>query len=410
MKKYLNIALVLAAIGLMVSCLLLIQHYNLNSGLTSFFCGEGSDNHCRVLSLSAYSTLFNIPVAAYGIFFFSFIIISLLISDIAGGDYYSIFLAVLLPVSAVSFVISIVLFIIILVLQIFCQLCIATHVANALLFITLIFYYINLKAKKNIKYTELIKKILRLGNTSHDARAAFASFIILQVLLMLSIFLTVGFFESKASGFRNTDNRIYEYLQDYYSTKPEIINLEPSKLITGNPDAELTITVFTDFLCFYCYKFHTVEEYLLSRFNNKIKFAYYNYPLDTNCNKSIKRTVYGNSCLASRAMFAASELGIFVPYMRKHFSLYKKIKSGYSQDIAVDVLVKAGYGSEKDKFIRLLNSGDVSNELIRDIGLSGINKVRATPTIFIANRRISGTRPEEVLEKIIIDEFKKKDK
>ena len=200
-----------------------------------------------------------------------------------------------------------------------------------------------------------------------------------------------------------------KYLEKYERTKPEDLKLHNTDLVAGNQEAKLTITIFNDFLCSYCYKLFKLEEHLLTKFKNKINFKYYNYPLDKQCNFNVRGSVYKNSCIASKAMLASSQLGIFEEYIKEHFKNYKKLKSEYSLEKALIILSNTGNDSMRNKFIQLIDSESISTMLQRDIKSAIKNKINATPTIFLANKRIRGIIPVEVFEIIIARELQKQE-
>ncbi len=409
MKKYINILILLAIAGTVISCLLLVQHYLPGSEISSMTCGSGADNSCKALSLSGYSTIFNIPIASFGLMFYLFLLFTLAIALYAKEDYYDITTAILLPISVLAIIADIILFIILIVIQTFCTLCITTYIINILILIALYFLYKVIKENKGTGILEIIKGYASKLKTDSHVRAAVSSYLLFVLMLCFSTLSASYVLESKTKITRLSQTKINKYLYDFKNARPEYVETFQSKLVVGNPNAKLTITVFTDFLCSYCYKLYVIEDYLLKRYKDKIKFIYYNYPLDMSCNKNIKRTIYKNSCVASKAMFAASKLGIFEKYMKIHFSFYKHIKRNYTFNKAQDIFKKSG-GQRIPEFKRLFNSNEIETMLKNDLELSKKNKVTATPTLFIAGKRISGIRPNEVFITIIDSELAKIEK
>ena len=46
---------------------------------------------------------------------------------------------------------------------------------------------------------------------------------------------------------------------NFYQTPAQKIDFPDSGIILGNPEAEVTLYVFTDFLCSACYEFYRIE-------------------------------------------------------------------------------------------------------------------------------------------------------
>ena len=409
MKKYIIPVIVLTVVGTLISIALMYQHYNINSELVNFFCGDSINNSCRALSLSEYSAFFNVPVSVYGLLFYSFVLIITIIFLYTGEEYRFIYAVIVFPLSSISVIISVIFICIMFIIGSFCSLCLAVHLINAVLLFILILFLKKIGKEGEFKISVLIQKFRNTLNSVSHARAGMAAFTVFVVFFVFSIFSIAKINELRTTE-KITSDKIIKFINKYEAANPEKLNLHNSPLIAGNRDAEITITVFSDFLCSYCYKLYNIEEYLLKRFKNKIKFEYYNFPLDTQCNGNIRRSVYDNSCIASKAMFASAELGIFEEYMKEHFNNYKEVKSEYGMEKAMMILKNIGRDSMKEKFKSLINSENISVMLKKDIQAAKNIEIRATPTIFIANKRIGGVRPVEVFEHIISKELQKLEK
>lgn len=408
MKKYLFISLLLAIAGAVFSGILTHQHFYDTSEVAAFFCGESFNNPCKALSMTEYSTLFGVPVAVYGMLFYSFIVITLLIADYAKGAYYRTAVAVILPLAGLALIGDIILFIIIIAIEIYCPLCITTYVINMALFIAITFWYREIKKNDDTGLMDIYRAIVSSLRSVPDRKAAFSSFLLFSLFFTFSFILTSQIMETKTADQRRSYQHIKKYLNEYYNTAPENITLPDSKIVVGNKDAVLNITVYTDFLCSFCYKLYVVEEYLQAKFGDKIRFEYYSYPLDQECNPNVSRTVYKHSCESSKAMYAAAEAGLAAEYMRLHFHNYKKIKAAYNKDIAVRLFNQLGTKADTGRFIKAYDSKTVSDIIARDIETAKSAGIRSTPTMFIGNRRITGARPKEVLEVIIRDALSRK--
>ncbi|MBN2039702.1 MAG: thioredoxin domain-containing protein [Spirochaetes bacterium] len=406
MKKYIVPAMILSIIGGFLSVLLLTQHYNVNSGIVTFLCGDSVNNFCKELSSSGYSTLFGYPVAVYGFLFYFFILINSIFLFYAGEDYRYAYLFIALPLASAALIASVIFIIIMIKVQMFCSMCLLAHLINLLLLIVMLFYFRKIKSSEGFNVSSLLDKYTDIIKTSSHARAALSIFIAFIIFFIFSVFSVSKVIDSGASRKASFKTLAY-YLTRYNKAEPEKLNLHNSTLVSGEEEAELKIIVFTDFLCSYCYKFHVIEKGLIKKFKDSIRFEYYNFPLDTQCNKNVTRSVYPNSCIASKAMFAAAKLGFFHEYINEHFNNYKELKKNYSLEKAAGLLNNIGRDSLKGKFISLVNSREISVMLQKDINAAKKNSINATPSIFIAGKRVGGVVPVQVFEAIISKELRK---
>ena len=108
-------------------------------------------------------------------------------------------------------------------------------------------------------------------------------------------------------------------------------------------------------------------------------------------------------CAASRAMIAASRMGIFREYFLAHFGSFERIKRAFSPDVAI--AAAAGL-ADAEEFTETMNSRETEESLARDLELARRLGIRATPTIIIGGRRLEGVPPAEILFGIIDREFR----
>lgn len=406
MKKYIIPVILLSIIGGFFSVVLLIQHYNINSGFVAVFCGDSVNSLCREAASSGYSTFLNFPVPVYGLLYYFFILIVTIFFLYAGKDYQYTYSFIILPPAIAAVIVSIIFIFIMITTSLFCSLCLITHITNILLLTFILLFFKKIMKDEGFYISGLLDKYTNILNSVSHARVGLAVFIAFIIFFVFSVFSISKIVELRSAG-KATYKTIKHYMARYERAKPEKLKLHDSMLVAGNEKADLTITVFSDFLCSYCYKFYRIEEYLLKKFKGRINFVYYNYPLDKQCNANVGRSLYANSCIASKAMFSAFRLGFLEEYMKEHFDNYKELKSDYSLEKALIILRDIGKDSVKEKFVSLINSKETSSMLQKDIKAAKSNKINATPTIFIANKRIGGVVPIQVFVQVISKELQK---
>ena len=405
MKKYIYALIALSIAGAAVSGILFFQHYYPDSPLPVISCGDALENPCLALGQSRYSVLFGLPLAAYGLLFYLFTLFTVLIADYAEGELYGYAAAILLPLSALSLAADLALEIILIVISTFCPLCFATYIINILMFAAL---FMLCRMEKRWSISDIagnLRGMVSVGAGDHFKKAFISAFMLFAVLLAFAVFSASFNLRLKTEDMHASDAEVSSFIKDFYTYTVEKPDLPDSKMIIGNPDAPVTVTVFTDFLCSHCYELFRMEKFLLSKYRGRIKFVYYIYPLDKECNTGVSRTVYKNSCLASRAMIAASDRGLFREYLMAHFSAYEKYSRGYDKTDMMEnyrlAAGKAGQAPDEAGFSALIDSETVSDRLFGSIAAGEKLKIRGTPAIFIAGRRLGGLVPREILEGII---------
>lgn len=408
MKKYVYAILILSIAGAALSAMLLLQHYYPDSGPGSLFCGDGLVNSCLTLGQSAYSTLFGVPLAAFGLFWHLTAVFVLLIADYAHGRYYAYSLAVLLPLACAAVAADIFLGAILVATGLFCALCIATYGVNLAVVSLLLLWHRRDRETGVTGLADTYRELFSDREASPDRKAFYAAFILFMFLLAFALFSTSHIMRLKTEGKKMPPEKIESILQEFYRTPAQEIAFPESGIVLGDAGAPVTVTAFTDFLCSACHEFYRMEKFLLSKYHGRIRIAYFNYPLDGACNPDVKRTLYPNACMASRAIIAASRAGILDRYIVSHFADYPRIHAGYDREAALDAFRNSGGGKgglDEKGFIAMMDSSETADLLGRDIALAKELGVRATPTLFIGGRKMEGVPPLELLDRMVAREL-----
>ncbi|HSV98066.1 MAG TPA: DsbA family protein [Spirochaetota bacterium] len=400
MKKYTLLLIALSLAGAVISGVMVAGHYNPGIQERLIACGDALDNPCRALGLSGYAEILGAPIALFGLFYYLFMLFTLLAADYAGGRYYGDAICVLLPLALLSLAANMVLAALLVRLDLFCTLCVSTYAVNLLSAVALYLLWRETDRGEKQGMRESYRKLFRMPSTN-DGRAVFSIYLLFTFFLFIAVFSAGGLIKSKAPGTRIPRSEIAEHVNAFYSTVPETAELPESALTLG--EGGLTISVFTDFLCGACYQFYEVEKDLFARYRGRIRVAYYHYPLDRSCNPNVRSSRYPGSCAASRAMIAASQMGIFREYFLAHFGNFERVKRGFSPDAAT--ATAAGL-ADSDEFTGTMNSRKTDELLARDLELARRLGIHATPTIIIGGRRLEGVPPAEILFGIIDREFR----
>ncbi len=409
MKKYVYSVLGLSLAGAAISGILLIQHYFPEADLGIFSCTLDADNPCAAVSMPEYSTLLGLPIASYGILSYLIYAFTVLLADYAEGKYFGRAIAILFPLTVISLMVDLVLILILIIINKFCFLCFITYIINSFLVITMILWYREYVLANDLNPSSIYTDFMDAGD-QHDIKAAFSSYMLFIFFISFAVFSTTHILKNRAGISYIKQSALQSFINEYASTSAEKIVFPETDMVIGDKNAVLTIRIFSDFLCSACYGLYKTENYLLTRFRGRIKFAFYNFPLDMKCNSNMDNTVYRNSCLAAASMVAAAEKGIFTAYHRLHFNHYLNYRKGYTSENALENLDilnsgKKGSNIKSGDFQQAMKSSKTAAIIKNHTRLAKDVKIKATPTLFINGKRLVGVPPRELLEAAILHEL-----
>ena len=408
MKRYIQAAVLLSLFGAFVSGILLYQHFAPDTDFGIISCGTGIVNPCVTLNQSGFSVMLGIPVAALGLVLYLIIAVTGLVVMAAGEKYHRHCFAALLPISAASILADVILGSILIYLRVACRFCITTYIVNILLAINIFIWYVQLKEETTLPglYRALFAFI-----RSKEERKGLLWYALMLLFMISSVLAGSAYLGARARDAMPGEERIKKFAEFFYSIPQENLLLPESPLFCGEPNAPVRIIAFTDFLCSACFRLYEADQKLLSRFPGRIRIDYYAFPLDAVCNGHSPRTVYPNSCVASRAFLAASKNGIFRDLLEYHYGHYRenhaRLASGDALAAVKNYFSEQGAAAEGIKFFESVRSDPVNRMLKRDVDLGGTLAIRSVPTLFINGRRLEGVPDYGLLEWIIDRELEK---
>src|SRR5260370_2701256 len=396
MNKFLSPVSCLAALGSLLSGLLVFLHYYPDLGET-YLCNGTFLGNCNPVHESSYSALFGFPIAAYGLFFYLVIWWTMLVADYAQGSYGLVGFTLLFPLIVLALFVDLVLVLLLIKLRQFCSLCFLTYAINLSLLVVFLFWLKWLVKRDEISSSS-VKALLWSQWRSPERKAASSLYLLFIAFLGFAVFSTTYILKIKTASTGISQAQIESMLQQFYSQKVESIDFPASNLIMGSPKAPVKIVAFTDFLCPPCQRLFDMDRKLRLKFKDDLSIAYYSYPLDSTCNPYVNVTSHPLSCVASKAVMASADLNVFVPYLNNFLEATNDSTNDFSRQTALKI--SDGLSQATDSPVRR-DLAATSNLLRRDIDLAEKLKIRATPTIFIDGRRVDGVPPQEVMQAII---------
>ena len=160
--------------------------------------------------------------------------------------------------------------------------------------------------------------------------------------------------------------------------------IPPKDIITGNPDAPVTLVEFGDYESEACAKANEIVKQLMEKYEDKLNFNFRHFPLTQ---------IYQRSMKAAEAAVAASQEGKFWPMHNMLFAQRRNL--GLT---SLKVHSKEAGVTNKKFLEELMNSTygwHVRNDLLEGLDMG----VRDVPTFFINGEAFSGKPTLENLSK-----------
>jgi protein-disulfide isomerase len=170
------------------------------------------------------------------------------------------------------------------------------------------------------------------------------------------------------------------------------VSFDDNDPVQGSKDAPITIIEFSDFQCPYCAKFYTQtlpqirDNYINT---GKVKFVYRDYPL----------SFHQYAKKAAEAADCAQEQGKFWEFHDMIYENQASLNNEKLKQYAIDL------GLNTNEFNTCLDSGKMSQEVMKDFQDGSSYGVTGTPAFFINGTKLVGAQPYEAFQRIIEQEL-----
>lgn len=292
LKWYFSIALILVISGIVVSAYLIFSHHRVYTDIDyKSFCAISKALNCDTVSQSKYALFFGVPVAAWGVFGYSFLLVLILfLFDVKNNRVKGF---TLLVFSATAFCVASLVFgyISSFLIHAYCLMCIVTYAINfALLYL---FWLIRRRFDKDDIIRSVKNDLYLLRNNIKVGFLTFTAFAFIAGSL-------VSFYPEywKYTIENDSENVMHGITEDGH---PWI----------GSEKPALTITEFTDYRCFQCRKMSIILRNLISKHPQKIRLIHRHFPMDSKFNPMVKEPMHQGSGMLSLIAIAAAELDLF---------------------------------------------------------------------------------------------------
>ena len=294
--------LLLVLIGIVTTIKLAIIYYeaNFNPYALPSFCSINEFIDCDGIAKTTESQFLGIPLAYWGLFLYSFILLLLFVDKLKNIKFLK-FLEVfknpldyIASLGVISFTISMMLLCISLFdIQKLCILCAATYTLNLIIGIVATDF-------KNGGFVKSFKQSFIDFFDAVKQKKYLISFIVVMLLASAGLAYTRITYK-----FAPQVKRAAEFSE---FVKAKHNKYKVSGNILGDEDAKVTMYVYSDYQCPMC-RAHNIMIHKLVKDLKGVKIVHKNLPLDMECNVYLTQPFHEGSCMEARYALAAEKQG-----------------------------------------------------------------------------------------------------
>lgn len=376
-RVYFFTILFIVLVGLFDSIYLAVSHYRVYTDIGyRSFCAISKAINCDTVSQSAFSIFLGIPVSVWGIIGYTFFLTVMIFAwRKYDGAYrlWAFLFIIALGFSAYSVILA---FISTYYIRSYCIMCLLSYAVN----LTLAYYTWLIRKRfnhENIKSGTLndVKLMLKYRHISG------------VIVLCFSIFIFIGM----------------NNFPKYWILEPPAKSVEITTGVTkegypwiGAENPELTITEFTDYLCFQCKKMHFYLRRMIAQNPTKLRVVHRHFPMDHEFNPVVVPEPFH---------VGAGKLAILANYALTKNRFWEMNDYLYNLDIskgAIDLKQIAEKLELKPaELSEALKKSVYYEKLAKDIADGIQYGVSATPSYVIDAKLHTGIIPPEILKKVI---------
>lgn len=363
-KKRIIIA-ILCIIGLILSIDLVYIYIKTSflSGAPKSFCSINSFIDCDGVAQTDKAFFLGVPLAIWGVILYLLFLFLNFVDKIREKINFPLLNVFKNPSSYIatiglfSFCISITLACISLFnIHKICILCFMTYFIN--------FFIALVAVKKDFFITDI-------KNTILDFIQGVREYTTLFLVVVLLTVLTLGFFSQ--SLVLAPIVKANKSIKEFSNLKTNIYAISGNTL--GNPEGDVSVYVYGDFMCPFCRVMNTMLHKLVLD-DEKVAVYHVNFPLDSACNPTVKVQVHPGACILSKYALAAQNQG---NYWGMVSGIYNKLPRNEKEIIQIGKNI----GLDTDKLYNDAHSKQIDEYLENQV-YRGINEhLMGTPTIII---------------------------
>jgi uncharacterized membrane protein len=367
-----TLLLAFAALGLGAASVSSYVHYQLLTDPSySSFCDVNGTVNCTQAYLSPYGSLFGEPVALFGVFFFTLVLLLAGVGGRPGSTVRDAIPAYIFAISTVGLA-----FILYLgwasyvQLKTFCMLCAVTYVSVIAIFIVS-------GGATSFPMTTLPRRMPR------DVRAFISSpvALVLALLFVAGAGTVIASFPGEQAAHpapppsKPLNDQQRADLAKWWDLQPRLDSPMPMD------GAKVLVVVFSDFQCPHCRAAHDAYKPLVAKYagNSKVRFVLKHFPLEGECNSFAPGGSHSAACEAAAAVVLARQSGKAEKMTDWLFENQEKLTPSGVRAAAHDV---GGVSDFNGAY------ADALKEVRADANLGGAVGVGSTPTIVLDNKKL----------------------
>ncbi len=163
-----------------------------------------------------------------------------------------------------------------------------------------------------------------------------------------------------------------------------------SGLSIGPDSARVVIEEFTDFQCPYCAMGHKMMMQLVKRFKGKVKLIHRDFPLDNSCNKALDFQKHPQACRAAIYARCAAAENKYWPYEALLFPNQELLNEQTFKRFAVKV------GLDMKKLQACVNDPTTKSAVANDAKEGVRRDIKGTPAYFINGKPLLDEKGERI--------------
>lgn len=391
--------IILSLCGFALSYIALNEHVVYANGFASgpSFCHINEHFNCEAVNASEWSVVFGIPVASYGLFFYTLILLGSLVASTSGRVLsLASWSSIVLMLSGLASLLSVVLFAVSeILIGSLCLMCIGLYLVNFLTFGYMWRTGWVGRVGEGIR-TGVVEAWRLIGTTLGIIRAlpptgAWALRATACVAILAAV-VSVALPEFLYQVYAAQEMAPKDPLEEWRDAKPAQIDLNLKggafgDYSLGEPNAPIQIIEFADYECPACKMMHGLMKRLLEQYNGKYLFVFKNYPLDQSCNPEMERPLHKFACSAAFFSRCAGEQGKFWEANTLLF-----LRDADQGELSEESLITDGskeLGVNGDAMRECMSSGRYREVISRDIKAGAAAELFGTPSVWVNGKLVS---------------------
>ncbi|MFB3852977.1 MAG: vitamin K epoxide reductase family protein [Vicinamibacterales bacterium] len=368
-----------------------IHHRLLTDPTYRSFCDVSTTISCSQVYLSAYGSVLGVPVALWGLLWWAFVALLLLLALLGPSGFRESLAGYLFAVSTVGLAVVLYLaYAAFFILKTVCLMCLLTYVGVIGLFIV-----------SGIATPFAMITVPRRAIRDLRSLVTSPASIVLVLVFAAGAASALAFFREGApvSALQpipdEAGNQSSEF-ERWYAEQPRV------NVPVSNEGAAVLIVKFTDFQCPGCGQTHFSYKPILAKYESMypgaVKQVTKHFPLDATCNPSLVQSTHPGVCTAHAIAVLAARQGRGQQMEDWLYANQQSMNPISLRQAAAQVGSVTNLEASLPQALEVVKS---------DVALGRLLRVRQTPTFFINGTRIEGGIQPQFLEAAIAFELKK---